>query len=342
MAYHLRLESLIPPRVEAVPAPVRLRLHCPAEAEQRSTSWGEAESGLQWSVSRGRLEARLDPTVGRLSDMMPPALEQGVEQLRAELDDEVAAGCISADSKAAFLRQLVEGLTINSGLAQKIVLGPYFSDDYIDIGGPVELYFAYPLAPARPGDYSHGYVEQTVHLVATGTDGGGRLLAGMPHAVAAAVPNRLPAPPFKIPEAGPTRLVRLFFVVRYGVQKRSGGPDHNAELLTAETHAELVRASARLALDPAACTQLNIAGASCQPVPLSVQLEARVQVQVDGRDVAVPLPATVAMAVGNVSPGNLRVYRDYRGRLVPVASDGGTAALMNMRLIGGEQITTHK
>jgi hypothetical protein len=48
------------------------------------------------------------------------------------------------------------------------------------------------------------------------------------------------------------------------------------------------------------------------------------------------------MAVGNVSPGNLRVYRDYRGRLVPVSSDGGTGALMNMRLIGGEHIATQK
>lgn len=342
LAYHLHLDSLIPPRVAAVPAPVRLRLHCPGGAERRSLSWGGAGGGLQWSVSRGGLEAQLYPTIGRLNDMMPPALERGVEGLRAQLDQEVAAGCISADSRAAFLRQLVEGLTLNSGLAQKIVLGPYFSEDYIDIGGPVELYLAYPLAPAHPGDYSHGYVERTIHLVATGSGGRGRLVAGRPHAVGAAVPNELPTPPFKVHEADPSRLVRLFFVVRYEVQESGGGRDHNAALLTAETQVELARASARLARDPAACAQLDIAGATCQPVPLAVELEARVKVQVDGRDVAVPLPATVAMALGNDSPGDLRVYRDYKGRLVPVSADGGTAALMNLRLIGGEQIFTRK
>lgn len=328
--YHLHVESLVPPRATAARAAVKLTLRCPQQVAERSVSWGDAKSELQWKVSHGKLEARLNPAVARLGD---------IERLREELDDEVAAGCLTADNKATFLRQLVEGQPLNSGLAQEIVLGPYGSEDYIDMGGPVALYLAYPLAPAHPGDYSHGLVEQTVNFVAAGADGKGRLQAESPHAVAAAMPDHLPAPPLEITEAGPPYLVRLFLIVRCGVPGQCGGPDHNAELLTAETHAELVQASARLAQDPAACTHLDIAGASCQPVPLYVQLEARVKVQVNGREVAVPLPATVAMAIETNSPGRLRVYRNYRGRLIEVAPEGGTAALMGLKLIGGEWIT---
>lgn len=339
--YRLHLGRLVPPAATAKGATVGFNAGCTLGSAM-GAKWGDSAEGMEWQVSGGRLEARLYPSVERLGETMPPPLDEGVRRLRRELSEAVAQGCIPAAKKREFLSQLAESLPLSSALAQEIVLGPYGSQDYIDIASPVDLYLSYPVATAPPGNYADGYLAQTFHLVATMPDGRGLLSSGKLQVVAKTPPDPLPARPLHLPLAGTPRLVRLFLLVRCGESNACGATDHNAELVTAESQSELEQATTLLRAQPGACSNLEIAGATCQTVPLYVQLEARVRAFVNGRAVAVPLPATVGMAIETTSPGSLRVYRDYRGKLIPVLPDGGTAALMNMMLIGGEHITTGK
>lgn len=303
-----------------------------------NASWSNPALGLSWSVARRRLEVTLWPSITRIpSSGMPLPLLDGIQQLRAALDDAVTRGCLPQLAEAKALRQIVESAPMSPAVAQQIVYGPYAAQQFIDIGRGTGLAFSYALDPAHPDRYDLGYVEQAFRFQAKASDGRGRLVPTPARVLAAPAHSRpAPSPPVAIPTAGPA-FFRLFFYLR------DSHSDHNVALLRATTRPDLDSATQFLLAAPGRCSRLPQASTTCLLIPSDVGLEARILVRVGGHEVGVPLPATVKQALQAAGfydlqrLDTLRVWRPYHGREIQVSATG-TPALLDFVLSGGERI----
>lgn len=118
--------------------------------------------------------------------------------------------------------------------------------------------------------------------------------------------------------------------------------EFTALALAAHTEAELEERTKMLEASPASCKKLN--DELCLAIPKGVGVNAYVAINVKGKEVAVPWPATVGSAIqkdgGDVRSilATLVIHKDYRGRLLPVQFDRSDHAILSMMLTGGESI----
>ncbi len=114
-------------------------------------------------------------------------------------------------------------------------------------------------------------------------------------------------------------------------------------LVTAPTRAGLDRATQAILSRPNECRFLTVGSTTCVLVSPPMNLEARLTVEVNGRTVAVPLPATVEQALaaaGANAHAAVSVWRPFHGRERRVLAIN-RADLLKMLLAGGEHIETH-
>jgi hypothetical protein len=109
------------------------------------------------------------------------------------------------------------------------------------------------------------------------------------------------------------------------------------------TPAELDARTKTALADPAVCEKL---AAPCRALPHKVGVNPYLAVNVQDREVTVPLGANVAAAIeaaGVKNPDSvlpqLSVLRAFRNKLVPVAFDWQSRAILNLQLTGGERIS---
>jgi hypothetical protein len=93
------------------------------------------------------------------------------------------------------------------------------------------------------------------------------------------------------------------------------------------------------------CRETNRDRATCLSVPMEMMLTAEMKVRANGRPAYVPVGGSVGellRSAGIRQPGDvvkgLQVLRPYEGALAPVEFDRTRTDILNLTLMGGEEI----
>jgi len=116
-------------------------------------------------------------------------------------------------------------------------------------------------------------------------------------------------------------------------------------VLAAPTRAELDRQTRALNSDPALCAQVPTQ--ACVVIPKRVALNPFLVITVNGSETTVPMGSTIrgtiqtATGAKNIErpPTELKVYKLYAGKPVPVEFDRASPAILGLVLNGGEKIS---
>jgi len=109
-------------------------------------------------------------------------------------------------------------------------------------------------------------------------------------------------------------------------------------VLAAATRAELDRQTRTFSSDPALCAQVPTQ--ACVVIPKRVALNPFLAITVNGSETTVPVGATVRAATHlERVPPDLKVYKLYAGKPVPVEFDRASPEILGLVLSGGEQIS---
>ncbi|MGH9520560.1 MAG: hypothetical protein ACRD2D_12965, partial [Terriglobales bacterium] len=299
---HYRLELsrsvvlLVPPSANRKPLRIHITLpHRPTCAQIAGNS-NDGRFSFRWQLADSDFQLDADPAVGHFRGNLPVPLLAGITGMRATLERAVAAGCLPEAARTRVLRRVIESMSMAPDLAQDIVLGPYGTQRYADLGDGMGLTLTYALDPSRPGRYDLGYVTRQYRFIRATPDGRGRLQ----HEATAV--RAAPAP---------------------------------AALLAASSRPALESATHALLTVLGICAKLRITGANCLLAPPDIGLDAEVRVTVQGRRVAVPLPATVEQALlaaaappADTILAQLRVARAFHGSLIPVEAPSNPRLLL--------------
>lgn len=333
---------LQPPRV-AAKARLRhldLRLRGGSACELLHAAYhGDTQFGFSWVLHHRRLSVTLAPALSRFTGNLPVPLLRGVQNLHTTLDAAISADCLTPLAAHSLLRRITASVTLDAGLAQRIIFGAYGTQEYIDIDGPVELALTYARNQHLPRRYDLGYVARRYRFRVHDRLGRGWLQLRSTRVQGTPRPAPVPSAPIPLPLTGPPVYLRLFFYLRIAPNQ------HDVALVAARTHAALAQATAILHHDPRSCATMQVANARCAVVPNDDTLEAGIAVTVEGKPVAAPLPGSVRQALnaagiydtGKLAP-TLRVLRPWHGHLIPVHA-ANPGALLNLVLSGGEQIS---
>ena len=109
-------------------------------------------------------------------------------------------------------------------------------------------------------------------------------------------------------------------------------------VLAAPTRAELDRQTQAFSSDPALCAQVPTQ--MCVVIPKRVALNPFLVVTVNGSETTVAVGATVGAATHfSRPPTELKVYKLYAGKLIPVEFDRASPEILGLVLNGGERIS---
>jgi hypothetical protein len=109
-------------------------------------------------------------------------------------------------------------------------------------------------------------------------------------------------------------------------------------VLAAATRAELDRQTQVFNSGPALCAQVPTQ--ACVVIPKRMALNPFLAVTVNGSETTVPVGSTVRAAIHlDRVPPELKVYKLYAGRPVPVEFDRSSPDILGLVLSGGEQIS---
>lgn len=115
-------------------------------------------------------------------------------------------------------------------------------------------------------------------------------------------------------------------------------------VMAGSNRAELESLTREVAADPAVCDKSP--RALCRVMPRRIGLNPMTMVTVNGREIMLPLSATVADAIraaGERKPESalpqLAVRKLYRGKLAPLEFDRSTPVILRLMLAGGEDIS---
>jgi hypothetical protein len=109
-------------------------------------------------------------------------------------------------------------------------------------------------------------------------------------------------------------------------------------VLAAATRAELDRQTQAFNSGPALCAQ--VPSQMCVVIARRVALNPFLAITVNGSDATVPVGSTVRVAIHlDRVPPELKVYKLYAGRPVPVEFDRSSPEILGLVLSGGEQIS---
>jgi hypothetical protein len=109
-------------------------------------------------------------------------------------------------------------------------------------------------------------------------------------------------------------------------------------VLAAPTRAELDRQTQVFNSDPALCAQ--VPSQACVVIPKRVALNPFLAITINGSETTVPVGSTVGAAIHlDRVPPNLKVYKLYAGKPVPVEFDPTSPEILGLVLNGGERIS---
>jgi hypothetical protein len=116
-------------------------------------------------------------------------------------------------------------------------------------------------------------------------------------------------------------------------------------VLAAPTRAELDRQTQTFSSDPALCAQ--VPSQACVVIPKRVALNPFLAITINGSETTVPIGSTIRTAIQaatgarNVErpPTELKVYKLYAGKPVPVEFDRSSPEILGLVLNGGERIS---
>jgi hypothetical protein len=109
-------------------------------------------------------------------------------------------------------------------------------------------------------------------------------------------------------------------------------------VLAAATRAELDRQTQAFSSEAALCAQAPTQ--VCVVIPKRVALNPFLAITVNASETTVPVGATIGAAIHlDRVPPELKVYRLYAGKLVPVEFDRASPAILGLVLNGGEKIS---
>ena len=241
--------------------------------------------------------------------------------------------------------RIVQNLPLPPMLAYKLRYGDYLMDGYLDLSPQFALKSVSPLL--KPGVEKYhaladvaGY-ETAYYDVQQGADGTFKIALRSVDQLVGRENTKKPrttGSPLRI--ANSARYVRLFF----RTWRISG--DYRIALLATREVGQMDAMSSEFEKDPERfCRETNPARATCLSVPIEMMLTAEMRLRVNGKPAYVPVGGNVAEVLrtaGVRQPQaviqSLQVLRPYEGALAPVEFDRTRPDILNLTLIGGEEI----
>uniref|UniRef100_Q02AI6 Lipoprotein n=1 Tax=Solibacter usitatus (strain Ellin6076) TaxID=234267 RepID=Q02AI6_SOLUE len=254
-------------------------------------------------------------------------------------------GCLAHGEAELLAGRIVQNLPLPPMLAYKLRYGDYLMDGYLDLGPKFALKSVSPLL--KPGIEKYhaladvaGY-ETAYYDVQQGGDGSLKIALRSVDQLVGRISTKKPRPtgsPLRV--ANSARYVRLFF----RTWRISG--DYRIALLATRDVGLMDAMSSEFEKDPERfCRETNPARATCLSVPMEMMLTAEMRLRVNGKPAYVPVGGNVAEVLrtaGVRQPQtviqSLQVLRPYEGALAPVEFDRTRSDILNLTLIGGEEI----
>jgi hypothetical protein len=268
-----------------------------------------------------------------------------------------AAGCLAPGTGPEVAARILESLPLEPVVAWRLVNPSNIQAGYVDLGAENRLQVDSPIL--RPGAAADAPVTESA--VTTGGTGGSinvdvkasSSLVGFETAWYA-VRRKAKQVGFTIEplsaerhvggqvEAAAAPSTNYFrFAPEAGYYRLLYRADRTIIVIGAATHAEIERRTRELDVDPAACEKWT--AHSCSVIPRNVGVNPDIVVMVNGRELALPIGATVMHAVrtsGEREPAKvlakLTVQRLYGGRSAPVEFDRASQDILGLQLRGGE------
>jgi hypothetical protein len=342
---------LIPPGISRLD--VRQRTFTVDIAAGRG-SWAPAAGAISIQSRRGRVRATV---------IRDPLLKQPPGWLSAWTAQAESQGCIAAGEGLKLAARIVESLPLDPRAAWRLLHADDRQTGYVDLGPETRLQVVSPIlregaSPDAPildapnltgeGNRLTLTLKSTPNLVGFETawyavqPKAGQIgfaitpLSAEKHIQGKVEPAAAPATNYL--KFGPqAAYYRLFYKADQG--------EVVEVVLAAPTRAELDRQTQTFSSDPALCAQVPTQ--ACVVIPQRVALNPFLAITVNGSETTVPVGSTVRAAIQTAAGArnverlapDLRVYKLYAGKPVPVEFDRTSTEILGLVLNGGERIS---
>ena len=292
----------------------------------------------------------------RVTVTRDPLLKQPPGWLSAWTAQAESRGCIAAGDGLKLAERIVESLPLDPRAARRLLHADDLQTGYVDLGPETRLQVVSPIL--REGSTPDAPILDASNL----TGEGNRLtltLKSTPNLVGYetawyAVQPKAGQIGFAIaplsaekhiqgkvePAAAPATNYLKFEpqAAYYRLFYKADKGEVVEVVLAAPTRAELDRQTQAFSSDPALCAQ--VPSQACVVIPKRVALNPFLAITVNGSEATIPVGSTVGAAIRlERVPPDLKVYKLYAGRAVPVEFDRSSPEILGLVLNGGEKIS---
>ena len=292
----------------------------------------------------------------RVTVTRDPLLKQPAGWLNAWTAQAESQGCIAAGDGLKLAERIVESLPLDPRAARRLLHADDLQTGYVDLGPETRLQVVSPIL--REGSTPDAPILDASNL----TGEGNRLtltLKSTPNLVGYetawyAVQPKAGQIGFAIaplsaekhiqgkvePAAAPATNYLKFEpqAAYYRLFYKADKGEVVEVVLAAPTRAELDRQTQTFNSDPALCAQAPTQ--MCVVIPKRVALNPFLEITVNGSETTVPLGSTVRAATHlDRVPPELKMYKLYAGKPVPVEFDRASPEILGLVLNGGEKIS---
>jgi hypothetical protein len=292
----------------------------------------------------------------RVTVTRDPLLKQPAGWLSAWTAQAESQGCIAAGDGLKLAERIVESLPLDPRAARRLLHADDLQTGYVDLGPETRLQVVSPIL--REGSTPDAPILDASNL----TGEGNRLtltLKSTPNLVGYetawyAVQPKAGQIGFAIaplsaekhiqgkvePAAAPTTNYLKFEpqAAYYRLFYKADKGEVVEVVLAAPTRAELDRQTQTFNSDPALCAQAPTQ--MCVVIPKRVALNPFLEITVNDSETTVPLGSTVRTATHlDRVPPELKMYKLYAGKPVPVEFDRASPEILGLVLNGGEKIS---
>jgi|GEM_PF-1427649 len=274
----------------------------------------------------------------------------GLHEAAEKLSDKFEAnGCLAPGDGLALASRILEHLPAYGGA----LMSPRMQEGHLDLVPPVRLRMLSPILPAGAekvkleSDSSQGNevrlksnligYETAWYRVSSDPQGRGAMVSieRVEDTIENSTSGR-PAPRRDHLAGLPPGYLRLVVLTRLSQA------DHNIVVVAASSRERLEQATRKLASEPDA----TIEGATLAPIPREVALLAVLRIEANGREIDIPVEASVHEAIRSSDvgyrgqlPESLAIRRPYEGKLIPVEFDPSDKRILGLILNGGEKLS---
>jgi len=342
LVYRLNREVLTPPNGATPGAGSEINLQLgKARLQKKSQGKCQIDAGsfhLAFQKSKALLKVStrdMAPGAGRIT----LSLLDEINRFRAEMVRLEVAGCLKAGESAPLLTRVIEGLALPSRVSYYLRHGTSINEGFLDVLPPFRVKVVVPIYEQSK---VVGFETAWYSLVERGRNQGHKLaLERAEFFIGGKLDTRVKPTHANVLPPDRLSFYRLFFLTRRSPQ------DHDILLLGArdrqgiETHSAAIRKQG-----DAVCAVLQSADVHCVKVPMHSAVSAELRVKAKDRFVYVPFGGTVSDALRAAglqktaeAVPTLKISRTYAKTLVPVEFDAARPDVLQLVLIGGEEIS---